>query len=751
MSPLPPRAARLLKRGRFHAARTLLRRHCAADPDASPLVWQTFLMSSLQPVAAFADADAALAYDPVRALKGRRVLVLCDENADLRLVWPLVRKAASARVLLEGRAKGTAAAPRGVIVESARAAFPLYDVVNNTAAAQCSTDLAERAISVFSDIFARNPATDFLRGHERALVQSIEPFFMEYAAFSDGVRRLLDSGEIDYVALLLADGLALRVMASGLIDRLGSDRVLLARSKRRVNGDTSFFAWVSRMLKRRDLVLTPKVGEISARSRGAPPPVMVYGKPVGRRWADHRRRAFRAGLAMRQLRMSLRSAFLETEAAGRSEQGVFFPAFAGASVVARGDRALVEALFRNSNGAFLVEDLKNAEALEAPRRFVDEIEKSLENGSVALCDRESTLGARRSQAQFQEEIAPLFGFTVRLLLRSERASPLIPAPRELINPRFIDKLVRSLGVSAEKVVAARAFVETIRPAFVALYPPALPASRAMAVEAQRIGAPVIDIQPFFIMDEPRTRFHWMRAGDMALIQSSAFRSLYRKLGYPEEAIRVTGTPRLDHLMYRPTLLRPRAKTAKRILFAGQMLEHGLQRKTFETLAALAKRRGDVVLTFKPHYMAKEVERREVVSGVRLSACVRVCGDADIYDLIDESDVVVTYFSNVALEAAIRGRDVVCVTPEGQHWPEPMNLADWGVAERATPGSSLHAAVTRLLDDPHARRDLAERRRRYFMDNPQSFSQPAIASIVHAIHAIARSRHEAESPARANMA
>jgi CDP-glycerol glycerophosphotransferase (TagB/SpsB family) len=96
--------------------------------------------------------------------------------------------------------------------------------------------------------------------------------------------------------------------------------------------------------------------------------------------------------------------------------------------------------------------------------------------------------------------------------------------------------------------------------------------------------------------------------------------------------------------------------------------------------------------------------------------VKVLRDAPMHPLIRASNVVITIFSNVGIEAAIFGKDLLVANLENEELPLPLDK--FGIGANAYSDEEFREALARLLSEPEFRALHRQRRRRFFESNPQ---------------------------------
>jgi glycosyltransferase involved in cell wall biosynthesis len=117
------------------------------------------------------------------------------------------------------------------------------------------------------------------------------------------------------------------------------------------------------------------------------------------------------------------------------------------------------------------------------------------------------------------------------------------------------------------------------------------------------------------------------------------------------------------------------------------------------------------LVVKLHPQEEDAVARNVLAEGRLAA-FRVVSDieAPLYPLLAACDVLATYTSTTALEAAILGKPILIANLSGL--PDATPYVRAGIALYTTAPAEIGPAIARLLDDPALRGELASARRRF---------------------------------------
>jgi len=198
-------------------------------------------------------------------------------------------------------------------------------------------------------------------------------------------------------------------------------------------------------------------------------------------------------------------------------------------------------------------------------------------------------------------------------------------------------------------------------------------------------------------------------------------------GFPPERCSVIGAARWDQLIARARGFdreRERAALAldaeeRLVMLATQPLDmeenHALIDLTIEALSAVPQAR----LVVKLHPAEKDERlaafRRQVAASPLAERTV-VTREHDTYRLLAAADLVVNVFSNVGIEAAILGLDVVAV--EIGVDTEMFSLGSLGLVEAARSRETAIAQIRGLLTDEERRAAARRLRDAYFERNPQ---------------------------------
>jgi hypothetical protein len=281
--------------------------------------------------------------------------------------------------------------------------------------------------------------------------------------------------------------------------------------------------------------------------------------------------------------------------------------------------------------------------------------------------------------------------------------------------------------SARAMDEAGAALDRIAPKVVVTYAEAGGWGRAIVLEARRRGVPVVGLQHGFIYR------HWLNylhepdemapsaaapadrgfpRPDLTLLFDRHAEEHLRTAGhFPAEALRVTGSPRLDALVEAAARLSPAdleavrrragaAPEARLVLVASKHAQIG---RVFPALVEAARRIPDVYLIVKCH--PAEVPDPYLADARGFARVSVAPASTDLAALIAASRAIVTVNSTVALDALVLGVPTLVVDL-------PNNLSPFveaGVMAGATAAEAIEPMLRAIVDEGAARRALLERR------------------------------------------
>jgi len=270
-----------------------------------------------------------------------------------------------------------------------------------------------------------------------------------------------------------------------------------------------------------------------------------------------------------------------------------------------------------------------------------------------------------------------------------------------------------------------------KPAAVIVVPDRYLPSRVLLALAKRYGIPSLTVQAALFSDH--LRYGPMHA-DKAAVADEFNRQILIKRGNVDPArVVVTGIPRWDKF-HNPT-----NNTSKEPLHAS--LGFGTHERivVFATLPIPLEKSRQMLLALRDA-MASHAGLRLVVKihpaehAGRYESLLNkmdwgniepvVTADMDLHRLLLSSALLVTGFSNTALEAAILGVPALTINFTGE--PDPLPFDEQGIAAGAYSAEEVEARFRELMDNPE---QLRSRQRAYFARNPQLLDGGAGSRVV----------------------
>lgn len=205
------------------------------------------------------------------------------------------------------------------------------------------------------------------------------------------------------------------------------------------------------------------------------------------------------------------------------------------------------------------------------------------------------------------------------------------------------------------------------------------------------------------------------------------RDVYVKLGYPLEQITLTGSA---NLRQRFEWLKKYQQTTRndvkiRVLF-------GMQHSTISQMVSIYQLLKEAALQLNIHLVIKPHPHQEqkVIDFIRddissnKSEIILAEKDADTYQMIFESDIVVGLFSNVLLEAALYANKRVLVISDNS-LSDTIDFSAYGLAIRVEPEfQSVKETLKDLIENGLLAQKLDESRKQYQQENAHLYDPQA---------------------------
>lgn len=239
---------------------------------------------------------------------------------------------------------------------------------------------------------------------------------------------------------------------------------------------------------------------------------------------------------------------------------------------------------------------------------------------------------------------------------------------------------------------------------------------------QKFGIKTVDVQTAYF-----SRGHTYTApnGDVVTAMDEWSKDLFAEwFKIPEDKIHVLGTSRFDRfskLRLSHEAVETAAKTRPHICVATQPIQAGLTKDMLTSLNELYLSGIDFDCTVKLHPRQSETiisEIEALASDLQGAGGLTITKFGDLAQILLASDMVVTAFSNVAIEAALMDRPVLIANFTGEDIPVPF--MEFGIAEEARSQEAFRALAKRMLYDAPFRTELNNKRRDYFDRYPSQW-------------------------------
>lgn len=249
------------------------------------------------------------------------------------------------------------------------------------------------------------------------------------------------------------------------------------------------------------------------------------------------------------------------------------------------------------------------------------------------------------------------------------------------------------------------------------------AFRAAALAAKKNSLPAAVLSHGI----PPTPGDWSEAASgigvaETLVNSEFEKEKYIHTGYEPAQIHIIGLPRYD-LIYKKRLEhKDETKKRKKVLYCPHMLTRQTKRKKgylgIHTSGAATRQNSIEVmkasqaagcgLLIKPHANSQDLKLwKELVQEFGGETTMLVSHQADIFDLIASSDLVIATFSTVVIEAMLFNKDVITINFTGR--PDIHPYAERGIAMGVYKPEDLAEAIGKCLSGPAVKKTLKQAR------------------------------------------
>lgn len=233
---------------------------------------------------------------------------------------------------------------------------------------------------------------------------------------------------------------------------------------------------------------------------------------------------------------------------------------------------------------------------------------------------------------------------------------------------------------------------------------AVAAGKLLDIPSLRISASVVG---------PKQRMPPVSA-DYLAVSGEAIKEVYVQSGVNPEKITITGDPRFDKLFKRDRQ-KDRAiifskfgidPARKLVVLTTENIEEEETRKILNAVYLAVKDNNDLYLIVKPHPVEPSLLHHNLLETMGLdNACV--VEKADIYELLNAADCVITSFSTTGLEAMMLDRPVISINLTGK--PDKMPYAASGAATGVYQEEALNQVLMDALKNNGIRKELKANR------------------------------------------
>lgn len=282
---------------------------------------------------------------------------------------------------------------------------------------------------------------------------------------------------------------------------------------------------------------------------------------------------------------------------------------------------------------------------------------------------------------------------------------------------FIDQyLLPALALAEQFETAFR----QAPPAHVVLVPGTQPVGMLAAGAANAASIPTAQIQT--LLTQPNGREYRPVAGIVGVIDTSQAALFSRYFGVSATNMLLTGyvdaSPSAGTASAAVTAMPEAASSRHMVAFVSQPLPEIAGKALAMLAAALAVRPGVSAVVYSHPREAPEqiTDFAALIARAGLGDRLRhVTGGTPWADIV-RADLVACLYSNLGIQAATMGKDVLVIDPTVEGFP--CRFEEMGIALRATSSHDLGVILDDLIADGMRRATLATRRRAYFDSNPQ---------------------------------
>lgn len=225
--------------------------------------------------------------------------------------------------------------------------------------------------------------------------------------------------------------------------------------------------------------------------------------------------------------------------------------------------------------------------------------------------------------------------------------------------------------------------------------------------AKKKGVPTLEIQHGLCVD---TMPLDTPVSDRIALGGDYSKKVFMKFGAKKEQLVVTGWPKFDTHVKSKESLTGKHKDGTDILFATGSGDIKITLDTIEAIGSFIEDSTHFRLIIKPH----PTENRKIYNQIakNYKNVVLHKSSEDISSLIASTDILVNFFSTVAIEAAFLDKPIICINTTNS---ESM-YASSGIAIEVKKLEELIPAIKDALYNEEVRKKLAEARKRFVYEH-----------------------------------
>jgi len=281
-----------------------------------------------------------------------------------------------------------------------------------------------------------------------------------------------------------------------------------------------------------------------------------------------------------------------------------------------------------------------------------------------------------------------------------------------------------------------------RPEAVLLFPDFTSPGIVASLLARRQGIPSLTVQAALSSDHAFLRPTYAEVA--AVVNRFSARVFENRGGVRAEQVVVTGLPRWDELVN--TDWRPRAGKVRQqlgvspgerlVCFATQWIPLSHTKRMLRALLRGAASVTEARLVVKVHPAEPVGKYEDLLKQLPTDGLSPlVVRDIDFFALLSTCDLLITSFSNVAMEAAILGRPVLITNLSGE--PDPLPYVEDGLALGAYSEEEIERRVRALLCDSETKERLKATQAQYRKREPELFDGKAAERVVELVKQLSK--------------